>query len=189
MRGPTGAGGLLLAGGTSRRFGEDKARHRIDGTPMIARVYRALRAVTDPVVISVRDARTSYADVLPRAPLHVPDGLEDAGPLAGIRAGFAALETEWVFVAACDMPDLTQDVIRRLLSDRRSGVEGIVGTSPDGRLHPLCACYRRPAVLTAVRELLKEGRRGVHRLLDAITVERVGLPAAPLRNVNDPGDL
>ncbi len=47
MNRPRNLTGLILAGGRSRRFGEDKARHVVDGRAMIEHVVEAVAAVAD----------------------------------------------------------------------------------------------------------------------------------------------
>ena len=45
--------GLILAGGRSRRFGEDQAKHVVAGRAMIEHVVEAVAAVADFLLISV----------------------------------------------------------------------------------------------------------------------------------------
>lgn len=181
--------GLIVAGGASRRFGHDKARHPVDGTPMITRVHNALAAVTNHVVVSVDAADTSYADVLPEGTQYVHDQHENAGPLAGLDAGFRALSADWVLVAACDMPHVTPDGFRALLRGRDESMDAVVGRSDDGRLHPLFACYRRAPTLDAIRACLSEEAYAVFALLDRLAVRAVAVSSHIVHNVNRPKDL
>jgi molybdopterin-guanine dinucleotide biosynthesis protein A len=181
--------GLIVAGGASRRFGHDKARHPIDGVPMIARVHDALAAVTHPVVVSVGPDAASYADVLPEDTQHVHDQHENAGPLAGLEAGFRALSADWVLVAACDMPHVTPDGFRALLTARNASADAIVARSEDGRRHPLFACYQRTQALDAIQHNLSEGTLALHALLDRLAVREVAVASRVVHNVNRPRDL
>jgi molybdopterin-guanine dinucleotide biosynthesis protein A len=181
--------GLIVAGGGSRRFGDDKARHRIAGMPMIARVHSALAAVADPVVVSVGTTGASYADVLPSDIVHVRDRHADAGPLAGLDAGFRAVRSDWVLVAACDMPHVTPDGFCTLLRGRHEAVDAVVGCSDEGRLHPLFACYRRERTLDAVQACLSEEAYALFALLDRLAVRDVEVPSDVVHNVNRPQDL
>lgn len=183
------AAGLIVAGGASRRFGRDKARHPVDGTPMIAHVYAALATVADPVVVSVGMGDASYADVLPDGTQHVHDRHNDAGPLAGLDAGFRALSSVWVLVVACDMPYVTPDSFRALLRGRDESMDAVVGRSDDGRLHPLFACYRRAPTLDALQACLSEEAYAVFALLDRLAVREVTVSSRIVHNVNRPHDL
>lgn len=181
--------GLIVAGGASRRFGRDKARHPVDGAPMIARVYAALAPVANPVVVSVGLGDASYADVLPDGIQHVHDRHSDGGPLAGLDAGFRALSSAWVLVAACDMPYATPDGFRTLLHARDAPAHAIVARSADGRRHPLFACYRRTRALDAIQHGIAENSYALHALLDRLAVREVAVPSRIVHNVNRPHDL
>ncbi len=186
-RGPVA--GLIVAGGNSRRFGRDKARHPVAGTPMIARVYDALGEVADPVVVSVGAGAAFYTDVLPSGVPHVRDRYADAGPLAGLDAGFRWLRAPWVLVAACDMPHVTPDGFRTLLRFRDEHTDAIVGRTRDDRLHPLFACYRRGRVLEAVEGCLSAKKLALHAMLERLAVRAVAIPSRIIHNVNRPEDL
>jgi len=184
---PADVTGLILAGGQSRRFGSEKAWHLVDGKPMIARVYKAISAVTDNVLISVGSAATTgrfecYGSC-------VIDGYLDCGPLAGIHAGWQHAQTDWLLVVGCDMPFLTPDALRRLLQATCSRPEAVVAEDDTGRCHPLCACYhRRTAQL--VQERLGHRRLALFDLLDQLpVVQTVLLPSRSLQNINRPDDL
>ena len=109
--------GAVLAGGTSSRFGSDKAVAIIDGLPLIDHVIMGMFRATDHLVISGRDWRDFEV---------VPDGdHKGEGPLAGLlsvlrhaqASGFDA-----VLTAACDalpVPDLAE-----LVGDGPAVIEG-----------------------------------------------------------------
>jgi len=177
--------GLILAGGRSRRFGADKARHPVRDQPMIEHVYAALAAVAGEVYVSVR--ALEEGDGFPATAL--PDRLPDAGPLGGLHAGLHAARTPWLLVVACDLPFITPEALERLLEARDKAVQAVVAENEQGRLQPLCACYR-VSILPVVEARLQAGRRAMHGLLDQLeTVGTVRLPDEVLRNINRPTDL
>lgn len=184
--------GLILAGGQSRRFGTtDKARHRVEGTPMIRRVYDAMAAVAPPpVLIGVADPSASFADCLPEGGIRcVTDVVPNVGPLAGLVAGLEEAAAAWVLVAACDLPFLSAEALRALLSRRAPGVEAVAARASGGMLQPLCALYRRETVLPVARRRLENGRLALRDLLRVLTVRSVRFSDAVLRNVNRLSDL
>jgi len=183
------ATGLLLAGGQSRRFGRDKARHAIDGQSMIRRVYQTLATVVPRVLVSVRDDEGHYDDLLPASPPYVRDVVPDAGPLAGLAAGARSADVPWLLVLACDLPAVTPSVLHTLLNARTSGLDAVVARTPDEQAHPHCAAYRRAPVRPLVESMLEADRRSMHGLLAELDVRYVDAPKPPLRNVNRPEDL
>ena len=178
--------GLLVAGGQSRRFGADKARHPVEGRPMIERVHGVLSPLVATVLVSVRDRDTDYA--LPAR--RVVDAYPGAGPLAGLHAGLRHCQTPWLLALACDLPFLRAETLQALLAARPEDTEQpVVACTPDGQRHPLCALYPRSLAPVAER-LLEADRRAMHALLRAAGPGcEVAVPQEPLQNVNEPSDL
>ncbi|MDZ3991712.1 molybdenum cofactor guanylyltransferase MobA [Pseudomonas sp. Teo4] len=106
---------LILAGGRGQRMGgRDKGLVPWRGEPLVAHVHRVVRPLSDDVVISCnrnQQAYRAYADQL------VGDTEPDfPGPLAGVIAGLAAAQHEWVVVLACDAPLIDRALIDDLLA-------------------------------------------------------------------------
>ena len=152
---------------------------------MIEYVAEAVAAVADTVLISVGEEGAVEIPSIRQ----VVDRYEDAGPLAGLHAGLTAAETPWVLAVACDMPFLTSQVLQALAAARGPEAAAVVARTPDGRLHPLCACYHQNT-LPLVEAHLDARTLAMHALLDGLPyVKYVDLPAGPLRNVNRVSDL
>lgn len=105
---------LILAGGRGQRMGgRDKGLLPWRGEPLVAHVQRAVRPLSDDVVISCNrnhEAYRAYADQL------VCDAEADfPGPLAGVIAGLAAARHDWLVVLACDAPRVDQALVEDLL--------------------------------------------------------------------------
>ena len=127
--------GLLLAGGLARRMGGvDKGLQAWRGQPLAAHVLQALRPQVARLLVSANRNAAAYAafgcPVLPD-----PEGLEFAGPLAGMLTGLRALGEgeKWLLTAPCDAPRLPADLGRRLLDAARP--HGLAFAQA-GREHP-----------------------------------------------------
>lgn len=187
----TEATGVILAGGESRRMGQNKLPLKVGGTTLLDRVYEALTSrCAETLVVGAGDHLSTPARLVP----DLRPGRQ--GPLAGIEAGLSAASYSHVFVAAGDMPFLTADLVGYLLGLLTEGVPAVV-PDIDGRLHPLCAAYGRE-VLPAVSAALDRGVRSVRDLLESLPgvryvgqkeLERVGDYEVLLTNVNSPEDL
>lgn len=99
----------------------------------------------------------------------VMDIYQGCGPIGGIHAGLRACLSEWLAVAACDMPFLKIDLFRfltdRLYEMRRKGIayDGAVPVV-EGRIHPLAAVYK-----TGIEEIFEEQiQKGNYRIRDAL---------------------
>ena len=178
-----------MAGGMSRRMGQDKAWIPFEGRPIIARVIEVLREVADEVLIVANDAR--YAELGLRL---VPDRFPQGGALGGIATGVGAAAYERVLVAACDMPFLRADVWRTLIA-RADGADAAVPRI-GGEFETLHAVYTK-ACLPAMEQALAAGRMRVISFFPDVRVRAVG--EAELRavdpelraftNVNTPEEL
>lgn len=193
--------GVVLAGGTSRRFAVgDKTLATIEGVPLVVRVVDRLAAATGPpVVVSVRtddqrnDVESALSGVGTRTTFARDHG-EFEGPLAGVVAAVDSVETGRTVLVACDMPLLDPGLIEWLAGiGGESEADAVVPVAR--RPQPLQAVYRTAAIRTAVTDLPRSG--GLSALLDGLSVKYVDIAAAPeavaaersLTNVNTVADL
>ncbi|ULL06693.1 molybdenum cofactor guanylyltransferase MobA [Pseudomonas putida] len=105
---------LVLAGGRGQRMGgRDKGLVDWQGEPLIAHVHRAVRPLSDDLVISCNRNQAAYRAY---ADQWVGDAEADfPGPLAGVIAGLKVARHAWVVLLACDAPLVDRDLIEDLL--------------------------------------------------------------------------
>jgi molybdopterin-guanine dinucleotide biosynthesis protein A len=127
--------GILLAGGKSRRMGEDK-RHLVVGEQtLLERGLAVLHSFFQEVLVVIaQDSPPLGVDARV-----VRDLVPDCGSLGGLYSGLMQATTPWVFVVACDMPFLNQAVIAQFTSRRATA--DIVMAKLDARLQPMHALY------------------------------------------------
>lgn len=138
------AEGLILAGGRSRRMGGiHKGILTYNGETFTQRLINELRREIVCVRISYgSEVREDYGG----CPI-VMDIYPGCGPMGGIHAGLESCESQWLAVAACDMPFLKARLFCFLM-DRLSKTKGegidCDGAVPvlGGRIHPLAAVYQ-----------------------------------------------
>ncbi|HVA62266.1 MAG TPA: molybdenum cofactor guanylyltransferase [Terriglobales bacterium] len=173
----------MLAGGASRRMGTDKAALHWQGRPLLDHMLGLARLA----------GVTELAVAGPHAPADVvrlDDVVAQRGPIGGLLAVL-----RWrprVLVLACDMPQLTPDLLR-FLWQRASAFAG--GTLPAGQ--PLCAVYTREllpwlqAVIAAPSSpSLAAALADAPRLeLSADELARHGFGAELFANLNTPADF
>lgn len=141
---------VMLAGGTSSRMKRNKALLTYRGERFIERIYRTLSEIF-PDVILVTNSPEQYPFLPCRIVADIYPGM---GSLAGIHAGLAQSGTAYIFVVACDMPDLNERLIRHLAS-RASGVDVVIPES-EGGLEPLHTIYGK-GCLPAMNQALASG--------------------------------
>ena len=176
--------GAVLAGGSSRRMGRDKAFIEVAGTPMIIRVSDALTRAGAGEVLVVGGDGSRLAELGMRV---VADRWPGEGPLGGIITALEASENSVVAVLACDLPDIDAADITELVESLGEHDAAMAKIAP--HIEPLCGVWRtgcEPHLAAA----FEGGERAVHVALgaiDAVLVDFTGRRS--LRNVNTPTDL
>jgi molybdenum cofactor guanylyltransferase len=103
-------GGVILAGGASRRMGEDKARMLWDGRRAVDQLADLLAGLgLAPVLVSGADLGLPF----------VADPSPGAGPVAGLKRALAALAAqgcEAALVVAVDAPTLLEEDLAPLIA-------------------------------------------------------------------------
>jgi molybdenum cofactor guanylyltransferase len=186
----TPASAIILAGGQSRRMGQDKALIDFQGRPILAHVIDTLRELADDVIV-VSNRAGVYASYGARI---VPDYDPPSGPIGGIAAGLAAMQHDLGIVVACDMPFLNIDLLRYLI-ERSADADAVV-LRLDDDFEPLHAVYRRTCLAPIQQHLAIGDRRVISFYADVrlTTIpeadwRRFDPMARSLANLNTPDDL
>lgn len=180
--------GLVLAGGQSKRMGQDKALLRIDGETQLSRAVHLLTPLLDRVFVSTRvdqqdePERRKFAQIV--------DRYEELGPLAGILSAMESWPDVGWLVLACDLPHVDDRTIQHLL-DERSPDHPFTAyrSSHDGLPEPLCAFYAAESMPT-IRAFVDDGIICPRKIMirsDTRLLEQAD--PASLDNINTPDDL
>jgi len=184
--------GILLAGGKSRRMGEDKRFLHVGDRTLFERSLTVLRSIFQNVLIVIaQDSPTLEAEV----PV-IRDLVPNCGNLGGLYTGLQQASTEHVFVVACDMPFLTPEAVRYLI--RLKNNADIVMAQRDNGLEPMHALYGRrclPVLEEMVRtrhlkiqDIVEHSSLNV-RLIKEAELSRIDPEGRSFLNVNTPSDL
>ncbi len=181
--------GIVLAGGSSRRMGRDKALLRLEDRPMIQIVVARMQAVCREVLI-VSNETSRYEGFGVSV---VTDRFRGVGVLGGLHAGLKAASHELTLAVGCDMPFIKPCVLGAFAG-------WVVGYDVallrhDGQVEPLHGAYRRTC-LPAIEGAIRSGERRIVSFFPQVRVRTVSpeevLPIDPrlesFRNVNTPED-
>lgn len=177
--------GLILNGGTSRRFGAPKAEALLEGKPLIGHVADRLAPQVEAVAVAGDACGLSFP-ALDDAPF------SGAGPLAGIHAGldWAAGEgAVWLVSAPCDVPCLPVNLVEKLLA--HAVPELPCAIRREGRLEAACALWP----VSHAPEVRRRLRDGPDRSLKGALADAVVIAAedasfdGSFENINRPEDL
>lgn len=180
--------GLLLAAGAGRRMGGPKALMRDgDGTSWLLRALDAL-APCEGVTVVLGAAADEVALLLPSAVDRVVAPDWESGMGASLGAGLAALEGTdacCVLITLVDLPDVSAEVVSRVLGMVDTGPTALARASYDGRPgHPVLIgrAHWEAAAEAAVGD---RGARDFLARADVVLVECGDLATG--RDVDEPG--
>ena len=188
-------GGVVLAGGLSRRMGGgDKCLRPLAGRPILAHIIERARPQVAALALNANGDPARFAAFgLPV----IADSIADfAGPLAGILAGLdwaaASLPgASHVASFAGDAPFLPRNLVARLAAALEAGHELACAASA-GRSHPVFGLWPLALRENLRQAVVGEGVRKVDRWTGRFRLATVDFPAQPVDpffNANRPDDL
>ncbi len=192
--------GFVLAGGQSRRMGQNKAALLLGGRTLIDRAAEVLL----PIAKTVRAVGNLNGEItsLPIIQDHPITG-NTRGAIVGLYTALLNAKTEWVAVLACDLPFVTGELMTRMVKIFRQGadaqvnnVDAVFAEQPDGRIQPLCGLYRRDSCLPEIERILSDGdwrlqqlrERLNARIIRSSEIEDIRGAEFQFFNVNTPDD-
>lgn len=181
-------GAVILCGGKSRRMGSDKAMLTFDGLPFLERLLHELSDF-DELLISVDSPENHSQIKLPT----ITDIYPDCGPMGGLHAALNSCKAEALLTLSCDMPLFRRELAEYLCAELAPDADAVVPLTSDGRMHPLCAVYRKSTV-PIFETLLRSGNFRMRDALKKLSVRYVTISDTPysekyLQNVNTPAEF
>lgn len=161
----------ILAGGLSSRLGRDKSRVLIGRRSLISYIRATVSHLGMPVRVIRRDS-------VPRC-----------GPLGGIFTALGSSRFGHVIFLSCDMPFVTERLVRKLLSPCQSSARGIFFQTQSGAGFPFL--IRTDALPTVARRIAAEelSLQGLAKALRAKIIPSLSGEADALLNINTERDL
>ena len=174
--------GLVLAGGQSRRMGQDKALMRYQGRTLIDNASLLLQSASCDKVLISRNA-----------PGFLNDKIEDAGPLSGVHAVLDALSQSdnhngnpcELLVLPVDMPQMTPELLRILVS---RGREAEKACYVEKRFLPFYLPVTQDTKALLANYLVEQSKRrvvGFLEILNAVSLKEADLKKAARKDDSD----
>jgi molybdopterin-guanine dinucleotide biosynthesis protein A len=163
-------GVIVLSGGTNKRFGSDKSQALLNGTTLLDHVLSFIPAGIKTVIVG--------KDVFEHPPL--------GGPVAGIARGLQELDTDFVAIAAVDMPFSSSLFLQLLDAIHR---DAAMPVDADGFRQTLCGVYRREKLLLALEKLGDPHGQSMRALCEFLSIDEVQVEVNALTDIDTPADL
>ena len=174
---PVPVTGVILAGGKSRRMGQNKALIQLGTDTLIGHVIHRMRLVTDELLL-ITNTPTEYAHL--GVPMH-GDIIPDTGALGGIYTGLTYASYDTVLCVGCDNPFLVPNLLTYLVSvlGEYDAVmpytyKEIPADSDNTQitLQTLCAAYAKRC-LPIIELMLHKSELRVHALAEHARIQRI----------------
>ena len=192
----------ILAGGTNRRMGQDKARVPMDGGPLLTRLVAQV-GECGPVHV-VAGSRDRYSDLGIDCLTDRPPG---AGPLAGLCAAMyhrvKAYGDGWLVLVNCDLVKWSSQWLAELSENATDQVdavafgrtvtvpEGVTNTRTEERKaipDPIPALYHTK-LCTKIDQALARDHRSLMQLLASTSTAVIGESPISRWSFNTPEEL
>ncbi|MGC8895729.1 MAG: molybdenum cofactor guanylyltransferase [Candidatus Bathyarchaeia archaeon] len=190
---------VILAGGFSRRFGQDKGLLPLANKPLIEHVLNAISRIVDEkiVVVSSEAQAENYARVVGSKVKIFVDDDNVQSPLVGALKGFKEALNEYALLLPCDTPLISKDILSLLL-DLCPNKNAVIPRWPNGYIEPLQAVYCTKPALEAAKKALSEGKMNMQSMVDklrgvryvsTLVLRQLDPELKSFFNVNTPMDL
>jgi molybdopterin-guanine dinucleotide biosynthesis protein A len=172
--------GFVLAGGQSKRMGQDKAQLNWRGVTLLDHMVHLLQTVAQTVHVVGRDT--------------LPDHRPGLGPLSGIATGLDISRTDANLFVALDLPFLTTDFLKFFTLRLKSSSQPLLACTIESAF-PLCLGAWRP-MLPEVNRCLDARQLSVRGIIEASHSEIIteaelrlaGFAPSIFRNINTPDE-
>ncbi|MCL1977489.1 MAG: molybdenum cofactor guanylyltransferase [Candidatus Bathyarchaeota archaeon] len=190
---------IILAGGTSKGFPEDKGTILLDNKPLIRRAFDIVDPIVDEVIIvtNTQERVDKYAKLLPETAKFAIDKQSMQGPLIGAITGFETAQGKYTLLMPYDSPFVNEE-LAMLLLDLAVGKTAAVPRNPNNEIEPLCSVYQTKSVLETAKQVAAEGAVDLQTLVEnllgvryisTLVIEQIDPDLRSFFSVNTPLDL
>ena len=190
---------VILAGGFSSRFGQDKGLIELAGKPLIQYTLETVDKIVEKkiVVVSSREQADNYMKTVGSSVrVFVDDGRVQT-PLVGALTGFREAKGQYTLLLPCDTPFMSKEILS-LLFEICIGKNAVIPRWPNGYIEPLQAVYCTKPALDAAEKALADASFNMRSLVDRLrgvryvstmVLQQLDPELRTFFNVNTPLDL
>jgi len=190
---------VILAGGFSNRFGQDKGLLLLAGKPLIKHVMNVLHGIVDEtiIVVSSKVQAENFAKITGSDVSIVIDANDMQSPLIGALTGFEKACGQYSLLLPCDTPLVSRDILLLLL-ELRINKNAVIPRWPNGYIEPLQAVYCTKPATEAAKRILNMGKTDMRSMVDelrrvryisTLVLQQLDPKLRTFFNVNTPLDL
>ncbi len=159
----------ILAGGTSGRFGSEKAMAKFRGRPLVTHMIEVAKHLSSEILVVVSDGiqKETIGKVVTGENIVVDPEDSIRSALTGAVTAFEYATTEYVMLLPVDTP-LASIPLLRSIADLGPGYGAVVPSWPSGYIEPLHATYLAEHAYGRGLEVIAKKKHRMHDLLDSL---------------------
>ncbi len=191
---------VILAGGASKRFSEDKGLFLINDKPLSYFVINAVLPIISDIKLVVKNEsqKSEYEKYL--SSLHVEiisDNSKVYAPIVGLYAGLSKISSDYTLVLPVDSPLVSSEFVHFLISFAPTH-GAVIPRWPSGYIEPLHAVYHTESARSIIADLIESNEYRVHKIIEELrnvlyvsteVLRQIDSSLNSLININTPSDL
>ena len=159
--------GVILAGGQSRRMGQDKAQLSVNGVTLLDYHIAAMQPYVNQLFIA---ANNNVSSVKQGNSILIQDALVGSqGPLSGLLSALKLSDADYLWIMSCDNYGFDKALMDTLISTLQQGNADIACLSVFSRQQPLISVMRVD-LHQSLADYLDAGHRAVMRWYKSLHV-------------------
>jgi molybdopterin-guanine dinucleotide biosynthesis protein A len=190
---------VVLAGGFSKRFGQDKGLLKLAGKPLILHILDKVSTMVDEVlvVVSSKSQEKTYKCFLKQNAKTVIDKYETKNPLVGALTGFEKAQGKYSLLLPCDTPFISSQIAAFLL-ELCVDKDAVIPLWPNGHIEPLQAVYYTKSSLNVANKALEDKKQNMRSMIaslkkvhyvSTLALKQIDPNLTTFFNINTPKDL
>ena len=158
------ASAFILIGGKSKRFDSPKWEEKIQGQPILDRIWNACDMFENRVIVGKEKSNSiSYP--------FISDELDFNAPINGLYTSLKNSTTDWVLLLSCDLPLITPNIFEQLLESKTKNIDAIIPKA-NVKTQVTCGFYHNRILPTLEIEIQK-GNNSLFRLLEKLNTSYI----------------
>ena len=183
--------GVVLAGGKSKRFGEDKSTIKLNGKTLIEHTLDKIKSKLNKIIIVSNDkVLKNYTTI--------NDCIDSQlGPLVGVLSAMKWIKDNnysynWIITFPCDTPFFNISIIDKFVEVSKLNDSLLYFAKSEEKRHNIFGLWSLKLIETLEMDIVKNNHRKVEKWADKIGVKTINISykeVDPFFNINTKEDL
>ena len=183
--------GVVLAGGKSKRFGEDKSTIKLNGKTLIEHTLDKIKSKLNKIIIVSNDkVLKNY--------ITINDCIDgQLGPLVGVLSAMKWIKDNnysynWIITFPCDTPFFNISIIDKFVEVSKLNDSLLYFVKSEEKRHNIFGLWSLKLIETLETDIVKNNHRKVEKWADKIGVKTINIPykeVDPFFNINTKDDF